>query len=80
MRLPVIRADGICGICHLRALRDCGTQSPVKSFPMFTPDHIVSPLEIAMVGGGLIALARVLLVIVVAFIAAMRRDTIDFHT
>jgi len=33
-----------------------------------------------MVGGGLIALARVLLVIVVAFIAAMRRDTIDFHT
>jgi len=33
-----------------------------------------------MVWGGLIALALVLLVIAIAFIAAMRRDISDFHT
>jgi hypothetical protein len=47
---------------------------------MFTSDHIVSPLEIAVVWGVLIALAIMLLVIVVAFIAAIRRDISDFHT
>ena len=60
--------------------RLCGTQSAVKSLAMFTPDHIVSPLEIAVVWGVLIALAIMLLVIVVAFIAAMRCDISDFHT